>query len=350
MKPQFSLYRRNGIYYAQDNHNGKQESLRTRDEAAAKALLHSKNEAFRQPILNQQIALAYLSATDADAPKRQWRFVMDQMTGTKQKDTLARYVTAWADHAFDLIRDLPLIETRADHILKVLRTGTVLTNVYLRRLHNFAMDMNWLPKSLVPRRQWPKPVFKPKRAITLAEHEAIVARETNPERRAFYKLAWQLGAAQTDLAMLTAEDVDWEQKVISFFRRKTKSVARLHFGAGVAAILQDLPSEGPLFPYLATVRCGDRATEFKSRCRQLGIKGVTLHSYRYAWAERAKMAGYPERFAQEALGHNSKAVHRTYAKRAQVLLPTLEDYEKKTERPQPELAAAGISSGTPRLH
>ena len=329
MKPQFSLYRRNGIYYSQDKNNGRQESLRTRDEAAALALLHSKNEAFRQPILNQQIALAYLSATDADAAKRQWRFVMDEMTGTKQNDTRARYVTAWADHAFDLIRDMPLIETRADHILKVLRTGTVSTNVYLRRLHNFALDMNWLPKSLVPRRQWPKPVFKPKRAITLAEHEAIVARETNHERRAFYKLAWQLGAAQTDLAMLTAEDVDWEQKVISFFRRKTKSVARLHFGAGVSAILQDLPSEGPLFPYLATVRCGDRATEFRSRCRQLDIKGVTLHSYRYAWAERAKIAGYPERFAQEALGHNSKAVHRTYAKRAQVLLPTLEDYEQR---------------------
>lgn len=47
-----------------------------------------------------------------------------------------------------------------------------------------------------------------------------------------------------------------------------------------------------------------------------GIKGVTLHSYRYAWAERAKVCGYPERFAQEALGHNSKAVHRAYAKRA----------------------------------
>jgi len=43
---------------------------------------------------------------------------------------------------------------------------------------------------------------------------------------------------------------------------------------------------------------------------------VTLHSYRYAWAERAKTCGYPERFAQEALGHNSKAVHRAYAKRA----------------------------------
>jgi len=61
----------------------------------------------------------------------------------------------------------------------------------------------------------------------------------------------------------------------------------------------------------------------------LGIKGVTLHSYRYAWAERAKTVGYPESFAQEALGHNSKAVHRAYAKRALMKIPSLEDYEKR---------------------
>jgi integrase len=59
------------------------------------------------------------------------------------------------------------------------------------------------------------------------------------------------------------------------------------------------------------------------------IKGITLHSYRYAWAERARTCGYPERFAQEALGHNSKAVHRAYARKAQVVIPTLEDYERK---------------------
>jgi integrase len=63
----------------------------------------------------------------------------------------------------------------------------------------------------------------------------------------------------------------------------------------------------------------------------LKIQGVTLHSYRYAWAERAKTAGYPERFAQEALGHNSKAVHRAYAKRALVKIPSLEEYEKRNE-------------------
>jgi hypothetical protein len=40
-------------------------------------------------------------------------------------------------------------------------------------------------------------------------------------------------------------------------------------------------------------------------------------------------APYPERFAQEALGHNSKAVHRAYAKNALMKLPSLEEYEQQ---------------------
>ena len=93
-----------------------------------------------------------------------------------------------------------------------------------------------------------------------------------------------------------------------------------------------LPKHGPMFPYLATVRAGDRATEFAQRCRGLGITGVTLHSYRYAWAERARICGFPERFAMDALGHNSKAVHRAYAKRAEVIIPPLETYEREYEK------------------
>jgi hypothetical protein len=56
---------------------------------------------------------------------------------------------------------------------------------------------------------------------------------------------------------------------------------------------------------------------------------VTLHSYRYAWAERAETAGMPERFAMENLGHNSEAVHRAYAKKSLMKIPALEDYEMK---------------------
>lgn len=103
----------------------------------------------------------------------------------------------------------------------------------------------------------------------------------------------------------------------------------MRFDEDMAEILRSLLSSGPLFPYLQTVRAGDRATEFHQRCVGLGIKGVSMHSYRYAWAERAKTAGYPERFAQEALGHNSKAVHRAYVRKAKVELPSLGEYERQ---------------------
>ena len=97
------------------------------------------------------------------------------------------------DKAFDLIRNLPILETRSAHFLKVLEIGTVSTNVYLRRIHNFALDMNWLPWSVLPKRQWPKVKFKEKRAITLEEHQRIIAAEVNPERKALYQLVLALG-------------------------------------------------------------------------------------------------------------------------------------------------------------
>ena len=138
-----------------------------------------------------------------------------------------------------------------------------------------------------------------------------------------------MGGSQGDIASLKAEDVDWENRTISFTRKKTGVPVILHLGAEALNALEDLPGAGLLFPYLARVRAGDRATEFKQRCVGLGIHGVSLHSYRYAWAERAKTAGYPVRFAMENLGHNSKAVHRAYARRAQVELPSLSEYERQ---------------------
>ena len=223
----------------------------------------------------------------------------------KSDETKRRWEVAINDANFDCIRTLTVAETRPEHFYRALADGKVSTNVYLRRIHNHALGMEWLLKSVIPRLQWPKPVFKQKRAITLAEHTAIVERETNPERRDFYELLWHTGAAQSDAAFLTAEDVDWTNRTISYSRRKLRSrgtgikPALIRFGDEVAAILKRRPQSGALFPYLRTVRPGDRATEFKQRCDGLEIKGVSLHSYRYAWAERALKCGYPERFAQQ---------------------------------------------------
>ena len=61
--------------------------------------------------------------------------------------------------------------------------------------------------------------------------------------------------------------------------------------------------------------------------------------------ERAKTVGMPERFAQQALGHSSKAIARAYSKKAQVIVPSLEDYERKIV-PMPRMAAATVPTGT----
>jgi integrase len=262
---------------------------------------------------------------------------MENIVAKKTDETRRRWDVAIKDENFDCIRHLHVAETRPEHFDRALADGKVSTNVYLRRIHNHALGMEWLLKSVIPRLQWPRPVFQPKRAITAKEHAAIVAREGNAERRDFYELLWHTGASQTDGACLTAEDINWDHRTISYSRKKLKSrgssvkPALIRFGEEVAAILKRRPQSGQLFPYLCTVRPGDRATEFKQRCVGLKIERVSLHSYRYAWAERALKCGYPERFAQQALGHNSKAVHHAYAKRALMKIPSLEDYEKKPE-------------------
>jgi integrase len=307
MKSRFILFLRAGVYYYEDTTTKKQLSLRTKNHSEALTLLHAKNESHRAPTLNRQIARTYFAATDADAAKRTWQVPMDEMTKMKTGATRIRHERAMKDKAFDLIRNLPILETQSMHFLKVLEAGAVATNVFLRRVHNFALDMNWLPWPVLPKKQWPKVRYKEKRAVTAAEHQAIVAYETNPERRAFYECCWYLGGAQSDVAELTAEDIDWQSRVVSFHRNKTGMASIIRFGAELERVFLTLPRTGPLFPKLKPMREAHRATEFRRVCRRLMITGITLHSYRYSWAERAKTCGYPERFAQEALGHNSQA-------------------------------------------
>ena len=79
MKTKLTLFRRNGIYYSQDSNTGKQKSLGTRDETTAHKLIEATNEAHRSPILNLQLARAYLSASDPAFLVRTWQTVMDQL-------------------------------------------------------------------------------------------------------------------------------------------------------------------------------------------------------------------------------------------------------------------------------
>jgi integrase len=254
---------------------------------------------------------------------------MDQMQTHGKEATKTRCARAMQSKAFDGLRRKKLMETTAEDLLAILNGGKVSVIHYLKRLHNLALSLGWLSVPVLAPILWPKLRFKAKRGITLAEHQRVLAAEKNSERGLFYQLLWEIGSSQSDAAALTAENIDWPTHTLTYFRMKTGERAQLAISRNMVIILEQLPTTGPLFPKISATTDNARSAEFYRRCKLLGIEGVSLHSYRYAWAERAKTCGYPERFAQEALGHNSKAVHRAYARKAQVVIPTLEDYERK---------------------
>jgi integrase len=317
MNQRFILFRRHGTYYCQDTETRQQLSLRTKDEAEARTLLQARNESFRQPHLNLQLARTYLAASDPSVATRTWQDVMSEIPKLKSGSTRVRWECAIKAGDLDSLRSLPLLQTRAEHFLEVLEDCGVSTNSYLRRIHCFALDMNWLPWPVLPKKRWPALKFKQKRAITRDEHQKILAAESNPEWRAFYELLWHLGGSQTDIATLRAENVDLAKKTVSYSRRKTGSLCFIHFGESVAEILRSRPQSGFLFPMIALWKQADRGKAFIRRCRLAKVSGVSLHSYRYAWAQRARQAGYP--FSRLGSGRGTPIRSQSSAKNSWLL-------------------------------
>ncbi|HTI98726.1 MAG TPA: hypothetical protein VL527_07465 [Dongiaceae bacterium] len=307
---------RGGTFYLEDTQNGKRTSLRTKDHAEAQRLVHARNEADRLPQFNIRMGMAYMAASDPHVATRTWNDVMADIVQDKTGPTWLRWNTALKDKAFNLLRPQVLITTAPDDFMLALRAGTVSTNVYLRRLQNHAVDMGWLPLPILPKKKFPKIKHKEQRAIEGDEHRSIIARETNPERRDFYELCWHFGGSQSDIASLRSEDLDYERRCFVYAPPQNRGPGRdAHWRHRLGSDLA--PAAGGAAVSLLDQRSGGGSGDrIQTTVPGFGISGVTLHSYRYAWAERSANAGYPERYAQRALGQNSKIVHRAYAKKA----------------------------------
>jgi len=286
------------------------------------------------------LARAYLTASDPAFVERTWQTVMEQMQARGKESSRERYATVFKSPAFDNLRHKKLMETTADDFLAVFKDGKVSIIYFLKTLHNFALSLGWIAIPIVAPCLWPKYEPKDRRGITLEEHQDILAKETHAEWKLYLELLWETGAAQSDAVNFRAEDIDWQTRTISYFRQKTGSLAQFTISRALEKVLHQLPTTGVLFPNLSQFPANDRASRFRRRARKAGVSGVTLHCYRYAWAERAKVVGMPERFAQAALGHNSKAIHRAYAKKAVIIAPSLEDYEMKAAAIVPAVLAA----------
>lgn len=329
-RQRYWLYRRDRIYYIHDSQTGERVSLLTHNKQEAEQIRATRNMAATRPIIGMSLAKAFLSSQDPQLVARTWQEVVDEFCSRGKQQTQAHRRRVANRKPQSLLRNIKLIETTADDLLKILKAGGVMTNAFVRCLHNLAVGLGWLPWPILPQKLWPIVKTKAKRAITREEHERIVAAEANhPERQMYYELLWETGAAQTDAALLRAEFVDWQRLILSYQRIKTGEWAHLQIGRRLEDLLRRLPSEGLLFPKIAECTNSARSAEFCRRCRCLGMKGVSLHSYRYAWAQRARACGYPQRWAQNALGHGSRAVHEAYASGAVAICPPLEEYERK---------------------
>ena len=226
------------------------------------------------------------------------------------------------------------MDTEAAHLLAVLeheRAGNS-AHHYLRRLHNYALHLGWLLMPVMADAAWPDVRKRKFTAITEDEHRRIVGREHNLERKLYYEMLRETGGAQTDIASLHADQVNFENETIRFRRRKlagkeSGGESLLRIGPSLKKLLLQLPSEGYLFPNVNAWNSNTRSSEFCRRCRMLRIEGRSLHSYRYAWAQRARAAGMPEREAMNHLGHESRAIHAAYAGGATVATLPLEFYE-----------------------
>jgi hypothetical protein len=329
------MFRRaGGNFYARDKITGRSESLGTCDRTQARQLLAARNQAAAQPQLNRTMAKAYLSAKSPDLLTRTWADVMEHYSLTGVESTRKRKATAFRSRPFAHLHGLSLMDTEAAHLLAVLeheRAGNS-AHHYLRRLHNYALHLGWLLMPVMADAAWPEVRKRKFTAITEEEHRRIVDREHNTERKLYYEMLWETGGAQTDIASLHSDQVDLENETIRFQRRKLagKEVGGesiLRIGPSLKKLLLRLPTEGYLFPNVQAWNSNMRSSEFCRRCRMLGIVGRSLHSYRYAWAQRARAAGMPEREAMNHLGHESRAIHAAYAGGATVATLPLEFYE-----------------------
>jgi integrase len=288
MNANYRLFRRGELYYTEDRKTREQKSLHTTNRVEAVRLVAAKNETANKGQLALAVGQIYITAIDPEMLVRKWSDAIRIMIQRGRPVTQERTRRALNSPPFDVIRDKIIIETTGTDFLAVLDDGKRSTNHYLKMLQSLAINLGWLVgRIILPKNCWPKIKGKSKRSITWEEHCRIVEAEKNLQRRIFYEVLWEIGASQTDAARLSAADIDRQQHILVYHRTKTGRQASISIGARLDSILKQLPSQGFLFPKIAEMNSTARAAEFNRRCRIVGIEGVSLHSYRYAWAERA---------------------------------------------------------------
>jgi len=102
-----------------DTVSSKRTSLHTSNEDEAQQIVDAKNQAERQPVLNLQIARAYLAGSDTGINTRTWADAILALTNSKKGSNKERWQRAAIDKAFVPLLPKVIIETRGETLLSL---------------------------------------------------------------------------------------------------------------------------------------------------------------------------------------------------------------------------------------
>lgn len=188
----------------------------------------------------------FKTATEAESAEAKARLVLsDTMTFTKMAKTRLEHVQAYCtkQHLIDtraIIRrfsewaDTPLVlitkEMIANKILGLaqeLSPNNVNRHIRgLKSLFELAVEQGFLPRNPMHGIKF-LPVSKTARVVPTPQDIKEVLLRANPEEQAFLTVIWQTAARVSEINHLAWEDVDFDQRTIRLWTRKSKGGNRM---------------------------------------------------------------------------------------------------------------------------
>jgi integrase len=317
MKIFMRLYRRadNGIWYIALSRQ-KRISTGTKDKAQALRLFRRAKAEY----LDSKIAVL----SGAPARKTLAEFAdeyLEYRAATVARDTCRADSLALRRAVAHLGGHTPLSRLKAPHIAAwqaalASEISPASVNVYLRHVKAaFFQAVKWGYLNTNPcqgvkllRVQEDFP-----RYLTHEEVARILAAETCPVFRLFWRFMVAAGCRRSEALGITAKDVDCARRRIALGQTKNRRPRQIIINQDVAAVLWEmLPDVGRLWPWKKDYV----SHRFQRIAQKAGVK-CRLHDLRHTYGSWLAMAGVPLQTIRDLMGHQDVQTTLVYARLSQ---------------------------------
>lgn len=168
------------------------------------------------------------------------------------------------------------------------------------------------------REQTRKPGGKKAAPVSISQaHAALLKQQPDPFDRLLMCLLLDHGLRVGEVASLTAADFDLASGVLTFYRSKVDKTQRHNLTTDtLSAALAALSGNTCVTTLFGGIRTMQRTVGRLGEA--VGLKGLSPHDCRHAWATFATRAGTPTKALQDAGGWSSPAMPLRYAESAEI--------------------------------